>query len=203
MCLVSYTELLNAHIHDPLVSCIESDIGQNSKDLADALNRTHTRDGKNILQVLHVEGMLKKVNTEQIVMTPAPNVRIKLNELNKILDEMEQGESATRKMAEMDKSLGMTGNADVVRKMRGNQLNEQNKARQNRQAALSAPTSNTLNDSDLASNLQQQAQKMITEAKGLLAEADRLQKQASGMIPPPVVTATKPVKAKKKTKASA
>jgi len=203
MCLVSYTELLNAHIHDPLVSCIESDIGQNSKDLADALNRTHTRDGKNILQVLHVEGMLKKVNTEQIVMTPAPNVRIKLNELNKILDEMEQGESATRKMAEMDKSLGMTGNADVVRKMRGNQLNEQNKARQNRQAALSAPTSNTLNDSDLASNLQQQAQKMITEAKGLLAEADRLQKQASDMIPPPVVTATKPVKAKKKTKASA
>jgi hypothetical protein len=106
-------------------------------------------------------------------------------------------------MAEMDKSLGMTGNADVVRKMRGNQLNEQNKARQNRQAALSAPTSNTLNDSDLASNLQQQAQKMITEAKGLLAEADRLQKQASDMIPPPVVTATKPVKAKKKTKASA
>lgn len=202
MCLVSYTELLNAHIHDPLVSCIESDIGQNSKDLADALNRTHTRDGKNILQVLHVEGMLKKVNTEQIVMTPAPNVRIKLNELNKILDEMEQGESATRKMAEMDKSLGMTGNADVVRKMRGNQLNEQNKARQNRQAALSAPTSNTLNDSDLASNLQQQAQKMITEAKGLLAEADRLQKQASDMIPPPVVKATKPVKAKKKTKAS-
>lgn len=202
MCLVSYTELLNAHIHDPLVSCIESDIGQNSKDLADALNRTHTRDGKNILQVLHVEGMLKKVNTEQIVMTPAPNVRIKLNELNKILDEMEQGESATRKMAEMDKSLGMTGNADVVRKMRGNQLNEQNKARQNRQAALSAPTSNTLNDSDLASNLQQQAQKMITEAKGLLAEADRLQKQASDMIPPPVVKATKPVKANKKTKAS-
>ena len=50
MCLVVYTELLNQHIHDPLVRCIESDIGQNSEDLADALNRSYTVDGKPILQ---------------------------------------------------------------------------------------------------------------------------------------------------------
>lgn len=85
MCLVVYTELLNRNIHDPLISCIESDIGQHSENLADALNRMHTRDGKILLQVLHAEGMLKKVNTEQIIMTPAPNTTIKLNELNKIL----------------------------------------------------------------------------------------------------------------------
>ena len=37
MALVTYTETLNRHIHDPMIKCIESDIGQNSKDLADAL----------------------------------------------------------------------------------------------------------------------------------------------------------------------
>ena len=82
MCLVTYTETLNQHIHDPLIQCIESDIGQNSEHLADALNRTYTKDGKPILQVLHLEGQLKKVQTAQIVMTPSPNQVIRLDELN-------------------------------------------------------------------------------------------------------------------------
>jgi hypothetical protein len=88
MALVVYTELLNQNIHDPMIQCIESDIGQNSQDLADALNRTYTKDGQLILQKLHAEGMLKKVQTELVVMTPQPNTRIKLSDLNKILDEM-------------------------------------------------------------------------------------------------------------------
>ena len=49
MCLVVYTEILGQNIHDPLVKCIESDIGQNSENLADALNRSYTKDGHFIL----------------------------------------------------------------------------------------------------------------------------------------------------------
>ena len=51
MCLVTYTETINQHIHDPLIQCIERDIGQNSEHLADALNRTYTKDDKHSLQV--------------------------------------------------------------------------------------------------------------------------------------------------------
>ena len=120
MCLVTYTELLNQHIHDPLIQCIESDIGQNSEHLADALNRTHTKDGRIILQVLHAEGQLKKVQTSQIVMTPSPNQTIRLDELNTILDEMQQGESAVKRLQELDNSRGLQDPADVVRRMRGN-----------------------------------------------------------------------------------
>ena len=79
MCLVTYTELLNQNIHDPMIKCIESDIGQSSENLAEALNRSYTKDGRFILQVLHLEGQLKKVNTELIVMTPQPNTKIKLS----------------------------------------------------------------------------------------------------------------------------
>ena len=96
MALVVYTEILNRSIHDPLIACIESDIGQNSEDLALALNRSYTTDGQIILQKLHAEGMLKKVQTELIVMTPQPGTLIKLNELNKILDQISEGRRGSR-----------------------------------------------------------------------------------------------------------
>jgi hypothetical protein len=171
MCLVAYTELLNQHIHDPMIKCIESDIGQNSENLADALNRSYTKDGNPILQVLHREGQLKKVNTELVIMTPAPNTKIKLNELNKILNEMKQGEAAVKRLAEIDSSRGLQDPADVARRMRGNQVPLQNI--QSAQGALA--------DNELANNLRQQAQKMDAEAKGLLAESQRLLKEAAQM----------------------
>lgn len=177
MCLVTYTELLGQNIHDPMISCIESDIGQSSENLADALNRTFTRDGRPILQVLHVEGQLKKVNTELIVMTPQPNTRIKLNELNKILDEMKQGEAAVKRLAEMDKSLGIQ-DPNFVRKMKGDMLNEQINQNKN---PVQAASSDILGDDQLANNLRQQAQRMNAEAKGLMAEAERLLKEAAAM----------------------
>lgn len=180
MCLVTYTETLNQHVHDPMMKCIESDIGQSSENLADALNRMHTRDGRPILQVLHHEGQLKKVNTELVVMTPQPNTRIKLSELNKILDEMKQGENAVKRLAELDSSRGLQDPADVARRMRGDsmpqQLQENRAAQQSTQSAQGL-----LGDNDLANNLRQQAMKMDAEAKGLLAEAQRLMKEAAQM----------------------
>lgn len=197
MCLVTYTELLNQHIHDPMMKCIESDIGQNSEELADALNRSFTKDGRPILQVLHMEGQLKKVNTELIVMTPQPNVKIKLNELNKILDEMKQGEEAVRKLAEMDKSLGLQNPQDVVRRMRGPNSKPE--------TAPVVSTGDALGDNQIANNLRQQAQKMTSEAKGLMAEAERLLKEAASLDPMPAMVeskpATKPRKARTKVAA--
>lgn len=177
MCLVVYTELLNQNAHDPLIKCIESDIGQASESLADALNRSFTKDGKPILQYLHLEGLLKKVNTELVTMTPQPNTKIKLSELNKILDEMKMGEEAIKKLAEMDKSMGMQSPAEVARKMRG----EQNKPQ-----PVMPTADGLLGDQQLANNLRQQAAKMTSEAKGLMAEADRLLKEAAQMDPTPV-----------------
>lgn len=193
MCLVTYPEVLNQHIHDPLMKCIESDIGQNSKNLADALNRTHTKDGQIILQKLHAEGQLKKVNTEQVVMTPAPNIKIKLNELNTILDEMEQGEAAVKKLAEMDASMGLQDPIDVARRMRGDNV----------PIAPAQGSAGALGDDQLAINLRQQAEKMAAEARGLLAESDRLLKEAAAITGAPVKeSAPKKVRTKSTAKAT-
>lgn len=195
MCLVVYTELLNRHIHDPLIQCIESDIGQNSESLADALNRSYTQDGRPILGTLHKEGFLKKVQTEQVLMTPQPGTQIKLNELNTMLDEMKKGEEAIRKLKDMDDSRGLQHPADVARRMRADK-------QQTNTRGVTAQTAGALGDADLANNLRQQAQRMATEARGLLAESDRLLKEAAqmdGTALQPVVepTATKKGRPKK------
>jgi hypothetical protein len=174
MCLLVYTEILNAHLHDALIKTIESDIGQHSDNLADALNRSYTQDGKIILQVLHHEGLLKKSQTSQVIMTPTPTTSIKLEELNKILDEMQQGEAAVKRLAEIDKSSGFQDPADVARRMRG-QPSKQSQPMQS--------SSDVLDDSILANQRVEQAEKMEREATGLLTEAKRLRDEAKSMLP--------------------
>lgn len=194
MCLVTYTETLGRNIHDPLVKCIESDIGQNSENLADALNRSYAKDGKIILQALHAEGMLKKIRTELVVMTPQPGTQIRLDELNKLLDEMKQGEDAVKKLAEMDKSMGLQDPVDVAKRLRG----DKNKA-------PVQSTGDALGDQSIANNLRQQAERMEREATGLMAEAQRLLKEAASLDPvkPAKETAPKVKKTKAKTKVTA
>jgi hypothetical protein len=194
MALVVYTEVLGQNIHDPLMACIESDIGQNSEDLALALNRTHTKDGNIILQKLHAEGMLKKIRTELVVMTPQPGTQIKLDELNKILDEMKQGEQAVKKLTEMDASMGMQDSLQVAKRLRG----DQRPAPAGSDAALNAAAA-LLDDNGLATSLRQQAERMDREAKGLMAESARLLKEAAALDP--VKAVKESAKSKKTAKA--
>jgi hypothetical protein len=200
MALVVYTELLNQNIHDPLIMTIESDIGQGSKELGDALNRSYTRDGKIILQVLHHEGMMKKVQTSQVLMTPAPNQHIKLSELNNILNEMDKGEEAVKKLAEMDRSRGLQDPVDVARRMRGESTDPNIRNQAAQQAAQSA-ANGMLADNDIARQRLDQAQRMEREANGLLAESQRLLNEAYSMDPSlnPVQAAPKKTRASAKT----
>jgi hypothetical protein len=195
MCLVTYTQLLNQNIHDPLMATIESDIGQNSEQLADALNRQYTKSGDRILQVLHAEGMLKKIRTQDVNMTPGPNQSIRLSELNKILTEMALGADATKRLAETDASRGLQDPADVRRRKEG-LIGDQNRP---------MPTAGTntidpnmaMNDEVLMNDFMAQATRMESEAAGLIAESKRLMKEAKAMMPKPA----KKTPAKKKTTA--
>jgi len=136
---------------------------------------------------LHIEGVLS--------LPPAPNVKIKLDELNKILDEMEQGEQAVKKLAEMDASMGMQDPIQVAKRMRGDKDAKVNTTPPKGVQS----TGDTLGDATLADNLRQQAERMSREAKGLMAEVDRLLKEAASLDPVKAVKETAP-KAKKVTK---
>lgn len=206
MCLVVYTELLNQNIHDPLMTAIESDTGQGVENLGEALDRSYTKDGRQILQVLHREGMLKRIQTEHVVMTPVPGQTIRLNELNNMLNEMAKGEEAVKKLAEYDASRGLQDPKDVAKRMRGQSTITENatKAKPGKKGQVSEPVPTAqglLGDDALARNLQQQAERMAAEARGLLAESERMMREAASMMAP--AAPAKPAKKSRATKATA
>ena len=175
MCLVVYPDVLPTHMHDALIKAIETPEAQQSENLADAIHRQLFPDGRPMLVALHAEGMLKKVQTETIVVTPTPTASVKLSELNAILRQMKEGEQAVQKLAELDKNSGMTGVVNP-RDDFGRELRPPPQARSNLMGSNQA-----LSDDALANNLRQQAAKMEAEAKGLLAESARLQKEAAAL----------------------
>jgi hypothetical protein len=189
MCLVVYPDVMPSHMHDALMKAIESPEAQTAEQLADAIHRTMFPDGRPMLTALHAEGMLKKVQTETIVVTPAPNSSCKLSELNAILRQMKEGKQAVQKLAELDANAGITGKATRKDDF-GRELRPPPQARNNL-AGSTVPGvgMGALDDGALAESLRQQAIKMETEAKGLLAESARIMKEAASLAGVPETTA--------------
>jgi hypothetical protein len=182
MCLVIYPDVLPAPWEDAIMRALESDVGQQAEEFANALHRTLLPDGRVVLETLHRENMIKKVRTADIIVTPRSDSRIKLDELNKMLNEMKQGEEAIKRMAQNDASRGMV---DAPTKRAAEQ-----EFRDSRQPVRAqAPQDGALDDRAIAGNMLAQATRMEAEAKGLIAEAARMKKEAERMDP--TVTASK------------
>lgn len=192
MCLVVYTETLPVSMHDALIRTIDSATAQAAENLGDALFRELFADGRPMLQTLHAEGMLKKVQTSQVVVTPNPSSHVNLSEMNEILRKMKLGEAAVRELADLDSNRGMTGKVRP-RDDFGREVGAPGpEARGSNVAGSDA--ARALDDQSLAVNLQQQAERMHREAQGLLAESARLMKEAaqiSGVKPEVAPPATK------------
>jgi len=188
MTLVVYPDLIKAEMHDALMKAIESPEGQQANNLGEALNSKLFNDGRQMLTALHAEGMIKKVQSETITVTPAPNQSVRLDELNRIVREMEQGEEAIKRMAEIDADRGYTGKAkrkdDFGREVGAPaDAFARGQTQAGSDADLAArQSSGALDDATLATNLQAQAERMALEAKGLLAEAERMQKEANELL---------------------
>ena len=181
MCLCIYPDLLASHWHDTIMRVLESPVGQAAEEFADALNRNLLPDGRNILGALHAERMMKRVNTEQVLMTPTMNSNVKLVELNKILNEMKKGEDAVRKMAEID---GARGLVDPKQKRAAEaQYKSEQQAPKAQSGYTAAPTDGALDDKSLAANMLTQAVRMHNEATSMINEAARMRKEAEKMFP--------------------
>ena len=200
MCLVIYPDTLPAPWESSIMKVLESEVGQQAENFADALHRSLLSDGRPILETLHKEKMIKKIRTADVVVTPRSNSSIRLDELNKLLNEMKQGESAIRRLAENDAAQGMV-DPSVKRAAEA--------AFKNRQSPQATPSSDdALSDRQIAANMLAQAQKMESEGKGLLSEAARMRKDAERMDPGvvasvvPTVTADVPKKRGRPSSAS-
>lgn len=214
MALVLYTETLPRLIHDEVMKQLESPIGQNAKDFSDVLFRTIMADGRNCLEVIHREGFIKKVPTSQILITPTMKSSVRLDELNGILDEMDKGDEALKRLADIDKESGMVPRKKVREGREvGMPPNNRSISRTNQEVDPTAtaaayvkgvipegasPLGDTgvLTDAHLAQQRMTQADNMRKQAEQLLAEAKLLESQALELTPAKNV---KPTRAKKAT----
>jgi len=195
MCLVIYPDTLHAHWQDSIQKALESDVAQQSEELADALHRSFLPDGRPVLQTLHQERMIKKLRTSDVIVTPTQNASIRLDELNKMLNEMKQGEEAVKKMAENDASRGMVA-PEVKRKAEAEFKASQAKKVDAEYVApptLKAGQDGALSDRDIAANMLAQAKAMEQNARAMVAEAARMKKEAEKMDPTVSAKAAVPV----------
>jgi hypothetical protein len=188
MCLVIYPEVLNASWQDAIQKVVESEVGQQANQLADALHRSLLPDGRPILETLHNERMIKKIRSSDVIMTPTTNANIRLDELNKLINEMESGEAARQKMQENDAARGMVDPATKRRAeatYKEEQLAKQQAAESRYQEAekFAAPQDGVLSDRQIAANMLAQAKRMEVEATAMIAEASRMKKDAERMTP--------------------
>ena len=129
-------------------------------------------------------------------MTPTPATSIRLDELNGILNEMAKGEDAIKRLAEIDANNGL---ANSKRKPIPQELGVSPASRT--QPVENINVGAALSDADLARSRLSQAETMKASAAQLIAEAERLTKEAEDLDP---TTHVKPRDAKtKKAKAQA
>lgn len=202
MCLVVYSDLLPRIYHDAVMKVLESDVGQQAKDFADALHRSLMPDGVNALEALHRNGLIKKVPTNQVLVTPTTTSSVRLDELNGILNEMAKGEEAVKRLAELDASKGMSGKKREQIREVGVPVNSRSKEAQVSEASTAAALNTFLTDADLAKERVRQATNMKAQAESLLSEVQRLLKEAADLDPSMNTNVSKP-STKKKTKVQA
>ena len=147
-------------------------------------------DGRNCLEALHKDGLIKKVPTNQVTVTPTNNSSVRLDELNEILNEMAKGEDAVKRMADLDANKGMIGKKKT-------DIREVGVPNNTRSTVAPPSQSNTavLSDADLARDRINQAATMKTNAEQMLKEAERLLTEAAALDP---TTTTNASKTKKK-----
>ena len=186
MALVVYMETLPSNFHDAIINTIESNSGQSVGDLAEALDRAVLNDGRNLLQAIHQEKYMKKVQTNQVIVTPNTKNHVRLDELNRVMDDLATGGEAADKLREMDEKSGF------VDPSANKQAEIVNEAAQEVNVKV-----DPMSDEGIAQTMIDQANQMAAEAAGLTAEAERMLTEAYDMAP-----TLKPATAKKTTKST-
>ena len=172
MALVTYPDSLKQQTHDDLMNAIQSVKGQEANHLGEALHGITGSDGQTLLNTLHREGFMKKVRTQDIIMMPRPNQPgARLDEINKIIRDLETGSEAAQKAADLDANAGL---ADPQKKAAGVQAAAQ---------AAGVQAQGVLGDADIARNLVQQAEQMKAQMVTLEAEVARLMEEAAELDP--------------------
>ena len=99
---VIYSEIIPSRFHDDIMKELESDAGQASHEFKEVLERRMFSDGRNMLETLYTEGFVKKVASNNVIVRPNSKSAMRLDELNKMINDIRTGNVASDEMKAME-----------------------------------------------------------------------------------------------------
>lgn len=158
---------LSDSYHDSIMKVVESDQGQDVFELGEILFTRLFPDGRPMLQALRSDGILEKVTTDSVLMTPTPNDNMFLHTLNTLI--------AEQKNCAVDDLCNFVSGAPNPKSTVEDvatikDLTETAKP----QATQPVKSNEVLSDKDIAKGLRSQADALYKEAARLRKEAEDL-----------------------------
>jgi hypothetical protein len=171
-CLVILTEKLHPSYHDALINLVESNAAQAAFEFADVLNRNIFSDGTNMLQSLHLQGMLTRLATDQVEMTPNSSTVILLAELNQLIAQARNCSVQDLAVKDANDKVEVTEIAKV-QDISPTSESESEFAKTT-SASVNSEIQAPLTDEDLAKKYRSDADRLSKEAAALRRMADEL-----------------------------
>jgi hypothetical protein len=81
-CLVVISEGLEERVHDDLMACVSSTEAQSASDISTVMSRRQLTNGENMLNYMHFNKKLAKVNVSMVTLNPTPSQSVPLAEVN-------------------------------------------------------------------------------------------------------------------------
>jgi hypothetical protein len=178
--VVPIAQLSDAY-HDAIMSVVESDQAQETFEFGEIMFIRSFPDGRPMLRALQADGLLQKVPTDTVLMTPTPSDTIMLHELNTLI--AQQRNCAVDELCTFVSGAPKAGTEveDIATvKDLGRDVGEPSNVPQ-RAEPLKASENNVLSDKDIAKSYRSQAD-------ALYKEAARLRKEAEDLDPTPKKT---------------
>jgi len=172
---------LSDSYHDSIMKLVESDQAQEAFEFGEILFTRSFADGRVMLNSLRHDGILQKVPTDNVIMTPTPNDTIQLDQLNVLI--AEQRNCAIDDLCTFVSGAPKKSDSSVEEivevKDLGRDVGEPAPI-----VPLKASLNEALTDTDIAKSYRSQADAMYKEAA-------RLRKQADELDPPKKKASTK------------
>lgn len=164
---------LSDSYHDSIMKLVESDQAQDVFEFGEILFTRTFPDGRPMLQGLRADGLLEKVTTDSVLMTPTPNDTIPLHSLNALI--AEQRNCAIDDLSSFVSGAPTKTDATVEDVASVNDLGRDlGEPQIPSSTKIQAKSNEVLSDKDIAKGLRSQADALYKEAARLRKEADGL-----------------------------
>ncbi len=170
---------LSDSYHDAIMKVVESDQAQETFEFGEILFHRSFPDGRPMLRALQADGVLQKVPTDAVTMTPTPNDVIELHQLNALIaeqrncaiDDLCKFVSGAPSSDTQVEDVAKVSEVPKTQEVLGREVGEPKNVPQQ---PLKAPENQVLDDKDIARNLRSQADALYKEAARLRREAEEL-----------------------------